>query len=206
VLVLAFAFLGCSAFAVNSFMQTRRLTQQTKTTKLTYTRTDLTPEDFTLPVVAPIAVSPDRLLVPVGDTLYMLGSNNHILWHYSFEPDIIYDVTVDAKGDIYVAAGEALILVLNSSGKEVWRTGMSSGSASYSQIRTFGAGFLVVIDMDAYRRKGSTSDDILQFWKDKALVWEKPFPRNARLQIVGNRILAIVITKDGREITEILRD
>jgi len=80
---------------------------------------------------------------------------------------------------------------------------MSSGSAWYSQIKSYGDGFLVVIDMGAYRHKGSSSEDILQFWKDKALVWEKPFPREAKLQLAGSRIMAIATTKDGREITEI---
>ena len=204
VLTVVISFLCCSAGAVTSIIQTRGVTQQSKTTKLAYARPDLTSDNYTPPAVAPIPVPSNRLLVPVGDTLYMLDSNNRILWHYSFEPNIIYDATVDAKGDIYVAASEALILVLNSSGKEIWRTGMSSGSAWYSQIKNYGGGFLVVIDMDAYRNKGSNSEDMLQFWKDKARVWEKAFPRGAKLQIVGNRILAITTTKDGREISEIL--
>jgi hypothetical protein len=145
----------------------------------------------------------DRLLVPVGDTLYMLDSNNRIVWDYSFEPDIIRDVMVDSKGDVYITASEALILVLDVSGKEIWRMGMSSGSASYGQIKSYAHGFLVIVDMEAYRMKGSNSEDILEFWKDRKQQWSKPFPRGAKLQMAGDRILAIATTKEGREVTEI---
>ena len=148
-------------------------------------------------------MSPDRLLVPVGDTLYLLDSRNRIVWDFRLEPEIIRDVMVDPKGDIYITASEALILVLNSSGKEIWRKGMSTGSGHYTQIKSYGDGFLVVVDLKAYRMKGSNSEDIVEFWKDRKQQWSKPFPRGAKLQIAGNRILAIATTKEGREITEI---
>ena len=202
-LIVLLVSLCCTVFAVASYLQKKSLTPERKSTKLTYANPDLTSGNYTPPAVAPIALPSDRLLVPMGDTLYMLDSNNRVLWRHSFDPNIINDVMVDPKGDIYITASEALILVLDSSGKEIWRTGMSSGSASYTQIKSYGGGFLVIIDMQAYRQKGSTSEDTLQFWKDKALVWEKPFPRGAKLHLAGNRILAIATTKDGREITEI---
>ncbi|MFN2510547.1 MAG: hypothetical protein ABR568_03775 [Pyrinomonadaceae bacterium] len=202
-LIIVVVFVGCTAFAMMSFIQRKQPTQELKTTKLVYTNPDLSSDNYTHPVLAPIPISSSRLLVPVGDTLYMLDSNNRFVWHYSFEPDIIRDVMVDPKGDIYITASEALILVLNSSGKEVWRKGMSTGSAWYTQIKSYGDGFLVIVDMEAYRKKGSNSEDVLEFWKDKKKEWSKPFPRGAKLQIAGNRILAIATTKEGREITEI---
>jgi hypothetical protein len=202
-LIIALTLVACTAFAVTSLIQRKQPTQERKTTKLAYTNPDLSSDNYTPPAVAPIPISSDRLLVPVGDTLYMLDSNNRVVWHYSFEPDIIRDVMVDPKGDIYITASEASILVLDTSGKEIWRTGMSTGSAWYTQIKSYGGGFLVIIDMEEYRHKGSNSENILQFWKDKKLAWEKTFPRGAKLEIAGNRILAIATIKDGREITEI---
>jgi hypothetical protein len=202
-LVIVVGLVGCTAFAVTSLLQRKQPTEKLKTTKLVYTNPDLSSDNYTPPALAPIPTSSDRLLVTVGDTIYMLDSNNRVVWHYSFEPDIIRDVMVDPKGDIYITASEALILVLNSSGKEIWRTGMSTGSAWYTQIKSYGDGFLVIVDMEAYRMKGSHSEDILEFWKNRKQEWSKPFPRGAKLQIAGTRILAIATTKEGREITEI---
>ena len=36
----------------------------------------------------------------------MLDSNNRIVWDYRFEPNIIRDVMVDPKGDIYITASD----------------------------------------------------------------------------------------------------
>ena len=192
-----------TVLAIARVNQRKHSPKNSGTVKLEYNNPELKSETYTPPAIAPIAISSDRLLVPVGDMLYMLDSNNRIVWDYPFEPNIIRDVMVDPNGDIYVTASEALILVLNSSGKEIWRTGMSSGSASYGQIKSFAKGFLVIVDMEAYRMKGANSEDILEFWQDRKQRWSKPFPRGAKLLIAGNRILAVATTHEGREITEI---
>ena len=192
-----------TVFAVASHTQRKHSPQNSNRVMLEYSSPQLKLGDYTSPAVAPILISLDRLLIPVGDTLYMLDSQNRIVWHYSFEPNIIRDVMVGPSGEIYVTASEALILVLNPLGKEIWRTGMSSGSASYGQIKNYADGFLVIVDMEAYRMKGSNSVDILEFWKDRKQQWRKPFPPGARLHVAGNRILAVTTTQDGREITEI---
>ena|ERR1700730_6506989 len=202
-LAIVVLLVGGIVFAIASRTQRKLPTQSGTRLKLEYGNPDLKADNYTPPAVAPIPMSSDRLLVPVGDTIYMLDSDNRIVWDYSFEPDIIRDVMVDPKEDIYITASEALILVLNSSGKEIWRTGMGNGSAWYTQIKSYGEGFLVIVDMQAYREKGSKSEDILEFWKDRKQQWSKPFPRGAKLQIAGTRILAIATTKEGREITEI---
>jgi hypothetical protein len=195
--------LGYTVFAIASRTQRKQPTQNGDRLKLEYRNPDLKSDNYTPPAVAPIPMSSDRLLVPVGDTLYMVDSHNRIVWDYSFEPNIIRDVMVSPNGDIYVTASEALILVLDLSGKEIWRTGMSSGSASYGQIKSYADGFLVIVNMEAYRMKGSNSEDRLEFWKVRKHHWSKPFPRGAKLQIAGSRILAITTTREGREITEI---
>lgn len=197
-----FFLLTSAVFAIAPQTKQKQSPQDSAKIKLEYRNPYLRSEDYKLQI-APIPMSSDRLLVPVGDALYMLDSKNRIVWHYSFDPNIIRDVMVDAKGDIYIAASEALILVLDSSGKEIWRTGMSSGSAWYSQIKSYGDGFLVIVDMEAYRLKGQNSEDILEFWRDRKQEWSKTFPRGARLHVAGNRILAIATTQQGREITEI---
>ena len=121
-LAVVLLLVGCTIFAITSRTQRKQPTQNGDKLKLEYSNPDLKSDNYTPPAVAPIPMSSDRLLVPVGDTLYMLDSPNHIVWNYPFEPNIIRDVMVDPKGDIYITASEALILVLNASGKEIWRT------------------------------------------------------------------------------------
>jgi hypothetical protein len=202
-LAIVVLLVACTVFAIALRTQRKQSPLNSDRVKLEYSNPDLKSKNYAPPAVPPIPMSSDRLLIPVGDTLYMLDSNNRIAWDYPFEPNVIRDVMVDAKEDIYITASEALILVLNSSGKEIWRTGMSTGSAWYTQIKSYGDGFLVIVDMQAYREKGSKSEDILEFWKDRKQQWSKPFPRGAKLQIAGTRILAIATTQEGREITEI---
>lgn len=201
-LALIVLLVACTVLAT-SHTPRKQLPPNSDSVKLEYGNPDLKSKHFATPAIPPIPMSLGCLLVPVGDMLYLLEANNRIVWEYSFEPNVIRDVMVDPKGDIYVTASEALILVLNASGKEVWRTGMGSGSAGYGEIQSYANGFLVIVDMESYRMKGSKSEDVLEFWKDRKQRWSKPFPRGAKLQIAGNRILAIATTHEGREITAI---
>jgi hypothetical protein len=198
-----FIALASTGLAVNSWIQKKAL-HKPEIIKLEYSSPDLRTADekYTPRAISPIDVSADRLLVPVGDVLYMLDSNNQVVWEYVLEPDIIQDVMVDSKGDSYVTVSDGLLLALNAAGKEVWRTGMM-GSANYGQIKSYETGFLVIVNMQGYREKGSDSEDILQFWKDRKLAWEKPFPREAKLQVWANKILAVKPIKEGQEIQEI---
>ena len=191
---------ACSGFAISSLIQKRAIDQKTQGIKLKYSKDFLTEDDQNSSL---IVVSPDRLLVPVGDMLYMLDSKNRVVWEYSVAPNVILDVEVDPKGMIYIAVSDGLFSALNASGEEAWSHFMN-GSANYTQIKSYrDNGFLVVIGMGGYRAKGSKSEDILQFWKNKDIVWSKEFPQGARLHVWGNKILAVKQTKEGKEITEI---
>ena len=187
--------------------QKKSSARKPRTLKLEYGNKELA-KYYGSPSAAPIPVSPSRLLVTVGDTLYMLGRNGRVLWKHSEEPNTILDVSVGPNGLIYVGVFDGVFRVLSRSGKEIWSHFMS-GSANYSQIRSYKSGLLVVIDMEGYREKhppAAPPEDIqdqLEFWNNKKMVWQKEFPRGARLQVLGNRILAISQTKEGAEIREI---
>src|SRR5437763_8662145 len=66
------------------------------------------PQDIPL-----IVISRDRLLITGGDTLYMLNSENQIVWDYYIEPSIFYDVKADDEGRIYLASSDGIFTVLN---------------------------------------------------------------------------------------------
>lgn len=67
---------GGIVFAVASLPQRKQSPQNSARVKLEYSNRELISQNYTPPDVAPIPMSSDRLLVPVGDTLYMLDSNN----------------------------------------------------------------------------------------------------------------------------------
>ena len=203
VALLSLAAIAGSSFALNSFVQEKSAKPKAMSLKLEYSGELLVENrDYIPPAVAPIAASSNRLLVPVGDTLYMLDDKNRSVWGYSVEPNIIFDVAVDSKGIIYMAVSDGLLIALNASGEKVWGNFMN-GSANYTQVEGYNDGFLAVVDMEGYRAKGSNSEDRLEFWKDKRVEWSKEFPRGAKLQVWGNKILAMKEIKEGQEITEI---
>jgi hypothetical protein len=199
--VIGLTILGASAFAVGSSIQ-RQTNQTGAVTKLSFGNPDLSDTRTSLPAIRPIAISPNRLLVPAGDVLYMLDANKRIVWQYSVEPNIFYDVAAEPRGTIYLAISDGLFKVLDLNGKEVWGNFMN-GSAQYSQIAPYKNGLLVVVDMWGYRQKGSTSEDHIEFWQNRKLTWRKDFPKESRLEIWGNKILSVKQTKEGKEIAEI---
>jgi outer membrane protein assembly factor BamB len=199
VLVLTFEIV--TSFGLPSPLQ-RPKHNQASVTKLPYGNPDYAGSLTSLPVLRPMAVSSDRLLVPVVDVLYMLDPNNRIVWKYFVEPNIIYDVRVDKEGMIYVAISDGVFTVLDDNGKEIWGHFMN-GSAQYSQIAPYKNGLLVVTDMWGYREKGLGSKDFVEYWENRKVVWSKDFPQQARLEIWGEKILAAKQTTAGKEIIEI---
>ena len=202
--LLSSAAIAGSSFGLNVLVQKKSAKPKSESLKLEYSGGLLTEDkDYTPPAVDPVAVSSNRLLIPVGDTLYMLDDKNQIVWDYSVEPNNIFDVTVDSKGIIYMAVSDGLLIALNVSGEKVWGNFMN-GSANYDQLERYRDGVLTVISMEAYRAfKGSNSEDILMFWKNNEVEWQKEFPRNAELHVLGDKILAIKGIKEGKEIQEI---
>ena len=129
-----------NGIALDCLGQEKSSSRKPRTLKLEYGDPE-TVDYYPFPSMAPIPVYPNRLLVTVGDTLYMLGRNNRILWKHSEGPNFILDVSVGPNGLIYVAVFDGVFRVLNGSGKEVWSHFMN-GSANYSQIRNYKSGFL----------------------------------------------------------------
>src|SRR5688572_27037158 len=167
--------------------------------KLAFANDDLKKYYKDRPYAAPLAVPGDRWLVTVGDMLYMVGAQSRIAWEFSVEPNVIFDVAVDSKGIIYVAVSDGLLFGLNDAGRKVWSNFMN-GSANYTQLKAYRDGMLVLVSMEGYRQRGSNSDDILEFWQGDKSVWRKEFPRHAKLEVSGDRIIAVKTTEAGKEI------
>lgn len=201
ILALLLLLIAASGYGARSLLQNKPSKSTAKHVKLEYSG-DGEPTTVN-DDLRPLALPANRLLVPVGDTLYMLDAGNRVVWEHSFEPNVILDFIAAPEGTIYVAVSDGLLFGLDASGKEAWGSSMC-GSANRTQLQNYGGGFLAVISMENYRAgKGSGSEDILEFWKDGKVVWSKEFPRQAELFVWGNKILAVTRTKDGKEIREI---
>jgi hypothetical protein len=198
-LLIAATVAGGDLFAALS--QSKAAKQQIGDLKLPYSREDFNevyPHQSQIP---PIVISNNRLLVPVGDLLYMLDAEKRIVWKYSVEPNQVYDVRADSRG-IYLAVSDGLFRVLDADGKEIWGNFMN-GSAQYSQIAPYKEGLLVVINMWGYRQKGLKSEDFVEYWQNRKRLWRRDFPQEARLEVWGEKVLALKGTKEGKEIVEI---
>jgi hypothetical protein len=161
--------------------------------------------------IAPLAISSDRLLVTVGNTLYMLDSNKQVVWQYSKSTDLAAQPILTADGTICVIAIDGISYGLDvNTGQERWDAPFMNGSAQYKQIKAYkGDQYLVVVDMSGYRAKLSNPnaedaiEDVLEMCQGARVLWEKKFPRDSDLAIWGDRILAITRKQGSVEIREI---
>src|SRR6185503_5300778 len=81
--------------------------------ELPYSSEDLSSRYSGVPNIAPIAISGNRSLIPVGDMVYMVDANNRVVWKFSVEPNFIFDAAVDSKGLIYLAVFDGSLIALN---------------------------------------------------------------------------------------------
>jgi hypothetical protein len=157
--------------------------------------------------IPPLVISPDRILVTVCNTLFMLDGNKRVLWKWSGRSGAPFtdQPVVDSTGTIYAIGLDLYWLALDvETGEVKWRS-TAVGSATYAQIEPYRDDhYLLVVNMENYR-EGLTSDtqDTLYLCKGTEVVGEADFPPNARLQVWGDRILALSQIKDRMEITEI---
>ena len=188
-----------SVFGLSSRAQKDGKNQGSREIKLKYAAELLIEDSNDIP---PIPISSNRLLVTVGDTIYLLDGKSQVVWDYSFGGNNITDVMVDPKGVIYASILDGLLIAIDSSGKKVW-SHFLNGSGNYVQLASYkDGGVLVVVDMSAYRERFDTEDK-LQYWKNQEFVWSKEFPRGAKLHVWGDKILAVAQSKEGKVIREI---
>jgi outer membrane protein assembly factor BamB len=158
-------------------------------------------------VIPPLVISSDRLLVTVCNSLYMLDANRRVVWSWSTQAASLTDQPIiDSTGTIYVIALDLIWVALDAqTGLVKWRKD-SNGRAVYSQIKLYKKDYyLVVVDLSGYRSDSQVieSNDSLLLCKGEEVIWRKDVPAGARLQVWGDRILAVKPGKEGSTITEI---
>jgi hypothetical protein len=137
-------------------------------------------DEFT---VRNVALADGRALAAVGDSLYMLDSDNRILWTWTADGPPLTDLPIiDSRGIIYAIGYDLLWVAIDSiSGREIWR-GTACGGAVYTQIGLIRDDiYFVVVDMGGYREKlaDATIKDELYLCRGNDIMWTRDIPSNS---------------------------
>jgi hypothetical protein len=154
---------------------------------------------------------PDRLLVAVVNTLYLLDAEKKVLWQVMVPnmPGMVYLPTEKGNGMIYgVAADQVQFSVELTTGQLKIFGDRISGSASYTQIQRYKDDqYLIVTWKGVYRDRFPDQyiPDYLTIWRGEESLWSTEIPPNAKIETWGERILAVTKEKNKMIVTEIKR-
>jgi hypothetical protein len=165
--------------------------------------------------VRPVALPDGRLLVSTFGTVYMLDASGKQLWKYVTDGETLTsEPAYNAEtNEIGIVGYDLLFVRLDAAtGEEKWRA-KTVGSATFISVAAYGRGFLVVVDMIAYRQKAKefkdphikgSDPDRLEYWgqtEDDA--WTADFPIGARLLVNGKHIYSVLRTRDVMRLREL---
>jgi len=161
--------------------------------------------------IKPLVLPDGRMVISVGDTVYMLRPNGDSLWKYAtagetFTSEPAYNAELN---EIAVIGYDLLFARLDANtGKLKWKA-KTVGKALFSSVEAYGKGYLVVVDMSGYGNNDSHNSDVsfpdqLEYWTDSEdRGWQIDFPRNAELVISGSRIYSLTRSNDGIRLREL---
>lgn len=153
-------------------------------------------------------VSDKRRLATVGDTLYMLDARNRVVWTWSTNGAAFTALPVESRGTIYAIGYDLIWVGLDSStGKELWSRTANGNGAGYSQLGLYKRDmYFVVTSMEGYRDRLSDRriKDHLEICRDKSTLWEGDIPVGSRIEIAGNRVIAVQ-KRNGRVLRKLIK-
>ncbi|MCA1818370.1 MAG: hypothetical protein LC746_18670 [Acidobacteria bacterium] len=159
-----------------------------------------------VPHIPPVVISPERMLVTVGNTIYMTDSHRRIVWKWPEEKldwwPAITDQPLIIGDTVYVIAMDLTHVALDlRTGKEKWR-GTACGRAGYKQLAKYGKNqYLLLVDMSGYAY--TDKDRLEAFDLNNNTLWDVDFPRAATLQVWNGKIYAVARTENSVRVTEI---
>jgi len=141
-------------------------------------------------------VAPDRLLVTVGDTLYLLDSRHRIVWKETVG-DVVGQPFAMPDGSIHVFVAQDKVHLVISAG-----TGKTlncidcntTARTNFTQVLPYNQNQYLVVETDAYFRQRPGSEntpDEVALWQGDKVLWTAPIPPDAEVRVVGNKILAV---------------
>lgn len=171
-----------------------------------FTRADPEPEDgmrlqasskaMTLDRAEFTFVAPDRVLVTVGDTLYMLDSHRHIVWKQTVG-DVVGQPIAMPDGSIHVllVQDKVHLVISAATGKTLNCIDCNTTArTSFTQVLPYNQSQYLVVETDAFVRQrpgsGNTPDEVA-LWQGDKVLWTAPIPPDAEVRVVGNKILVV---------------
>jgi hypothetical protein len=197
---------GVLLIAGVSFIKSQKLTNQTPPSSRELLL-KVAPYDVGYPDkhdVTVLPVSSNNILIKVDDDIYLLNANKRIVWHTP-RMDIVRQLIVDSRGRVFCIGQDMAQCTINLSTGEVLFFGKdrpTSGKNYFSQIVPYHDGqYLVVESFHNYRDSchncAEWNYDYLTGWDGDKLLWEQKIPPGAQIEVWGNKILAMVKTRDG---------
>jgi hypothetical protein len=188
---LAFFLALSSIISVTCFCQSQKNTDE-----LVLTRTNK--ESFPSERIRPVVLPDGRMIVSVADTVYMLSPKRRVLWKYANAELTSEPVFNAGLNEVAVVGYDLLFVRLDAAtGKVKWKAD-SNGGALFAEVRAYGKGYLVVVNMTAYREKDKdlglrpSTPDGLDYWgESEEDFWTIAFPTNAELVVDGKRVFAL---------------
>lgn len=150
------------------------------------------------PHIRPLSLSDGKLLVCVGDAVYMINANGEQQWKYENLPLISEPAFNAGLNEIAVVMYDLQAVRLDATtGKIKWRSDFV-GKGLFASVAAFERGFLVVVNMGGYREGGSrVPADRLEYWgESQEKSWHVDFPMNSDLVVSGERVYALRRAKD----------
>jgi hypothetical protein len=150
------------------------------------------------------------LLVNVGDTLYRLNAEQHVVWRHH-TAQLIFDFAyVESTNLIYGTAGDNVMFVLNAANGKVLTGESRNGSAAFGTVENYGEDMCLVTDnFEIYRERGRAAGiepmkDGITCWRGTKILWHLEFPPDAELVVSGKSILAVTKSTKAIYINEIV--
>lgn len=149
------------------------------------------------------------LLVSLGDTLYRLDGQRHIVWSYRTAQVVIDYAYVDSTNLVYATAGDNTMFILNATTGKEELIDSRNGSAAYGVTEKYGNDMCLVTDnyfmyREKFRGHGiEPMNDGITCWRGTKILWHLDFPPDAELVVRGKRILAVTKSKKAVYVNEI---
>jgi len=149
------------------------------------------------------------MLVNMGDTLYRINEQRHVIWSYATAQVVIDYAYIDSTNLIYVTAGDNIILILNATTGAVEFGDSRNGSAAYGRAEKYGDDMCLVTDNFVMYREKFRGDGIepmkdgITCWRGTKILWHLDFPPDAELVVNGKRILAVTKSRKAVYVNEI---
>ncbi|HEV7472848.1 MAG TPA: hypothetical protein VGN90_02295 [Pyrinomonadaceae bacterium] len=150
------------------------------------------------------------MLVNMGDTLYRLDDQRHVIWSYVTAQMVFDYAYVESTDLVYVTAGDNTMLILNATSGAVEFSDSRNGSAAFGVAGKYGDDMCLVTDNFVMYREKVRHDNIepmkdgITCWRGTTILWHLDFPPDANLVVNGKRILAVTKSSKATYVNEIV--